>query len=235
MMRVKHDDGGWRMENGARVWFCAVLYLLSSILVFASNGCIAAGVAANKLIGPLPVEAKYVPAKEPLVVMVENYRRPSTAYTDDELLSRYIEGFLKGHQVAPLVESVKLRELRMDRPADFNKMSVAAVGRELGARQVLYVDVVNSDMESLMAGESLRGTTAVRVKVVDTETGDTLWPTDMADGYPLQQGVQFGKSQARSEMELKQGMYATLAEKIAKLFYKWKPDNEDPEGFVASQ
>jgi hypothetical protein len=213
----------------------SILYLLSSLLLIAASGCIAAGVFAHKVIGPLPVPAKYVPAKEPLVVMVENYRQPSSAYTDDELLSRYIEGFLKGHQVAPVGESAKVRELRMDRPNDFKNMSVAAVGREVGAKQVLYVDVVNNELETLMAGESLRGTTAVRVKVVDTNTGETLWPADMADGYPLQQGVQFGKSKARSEIELKQGLYATLGDKIAKLFYKWKPDEEEAEGFVADQ
>ncbi len=211
----------------------SILYLLFSIFVLISlPGCIAAGVAAHKLMGPRPVEAKYVPAKESLVVMVENYRRPSSALTDDELLSRYIEGFLRGHEVAPIIDSAKLRELRINRPDEFKQMSIAAAARAVGARQVLYVDVVQSELESLMAGESLRGSTAVRVRIIDAATAQTRWPTDMSDGYPMEQTVSFGKTKARSEQELKQGLYASLGDRISKLFYKWKPETEDPEGFI---
>jgi hypothetical protein len=242
-MRRTQEDRGWRIEDSdtSRPTSClsstlhalfSILYLLSSILFFTASGCVAAGVAAHKIMGPAAIEAQYVPAKEPLVVMVENYRRPSSALTDDELLSRYIEGFLRGHEVAPLIESSKIRELRINRPDEFKKMSITAVGREVGAKQILYVDVVNSELESLMAGESLRGSTTVRVRVIDAETGQTRWPTDMADGYPLEQSLSFGKTTARSEQELKQSLYVSLGDRIAKLFYKWKPDTEDPEGFL---
>ena len=211
-----------------------ILNILSSILFLnVAAGCVAVGVATHKILGPPPVEAKYVPAQEPMVVMVENYRRPSSALTDDELLARYIEGFLRGHEVAPVVDSAKIRELRINRPEEFKRMSIAAVGREVGARQILYVDVVQSELESLMAGELLRGSTGVRVRVIDAETGETLWPTDMSEGYPLEQSESFGKTQARSEQELKQGLYAQLGDRIAKLFYKWKPDEHEPEGFIA--
>jgi hypothetical protein len=210
----------------------AICWLLFSILLVSLSGCIMAGVAAHKLMGPPAVPAKYVPAREPMVVMVENYRRPSSAYTDDQLLTRYIEGYLRGHQVAPIVESANVADLRVNHPEEFKKMSVAAVGREVGAKQILYVDVIQNDVETLMAGEALRGATAVRVKVVDAETGETRWPDDMAEGYPLDQSVQFHKNQARNEQDLKAGIYAQLGDRIAKLFYKWKPENDDPEGFV---
>jgi hypothetical protein len=126
-----------------------------------------------------------------------------------------------------------VRELRQEHPDAFKNSSVAAIGREVGARQILYVDVVHNEVESLMAGESLRGSVGVRIKMVNAENGETLWPIDMAEGYPLDQSVQFGKTKVSSEMDLKQDLYASLGEKIAKLFYKWKPDNEEPEGFVA--
>ena len=211
----------------------SILYLLSSTFFLTAAGCVTVGVATHKIMGPPAVEAKYVPAKEPMLVMVENYRRPASALTDDELLSRYVEGFLRGHAVAPLVDSAVIRELRIDRPDEFKRMSIAAVGREVGAKQILYVDVVQSELESLMAGESLRGSTGVRVRVIDAETGETRWPTDMSEGYPVSQSVNFGRTQARSEQELKQGLYASLGDQIAKLFYKWKPDENEPEGFIA--
>ena len=36
----------------------------------------------------------------------------------------------------------------------------------------------------------------------------------------------------RDESELRQAMLADMGDKIAKLFYKWKPDEETPEGTV---
>jgi hypothetical protein len=209
-----------------------LLYLLLSTCLIITSGCTAVGVGAYKLMGPPAVPAMYIPAKEPLVVMVENYRRPSSAYTDDQLLTRYIEGYLRGHDVAPIVESANVADLRVNHPEEFKKMSVAAIGREVGAKQILYVDVIQSDVETLMAGEALRGATAVRVKVVDAQSGETRWPGDMAEGYPLEQSVQFHKNKASNEQDLKAGIYAQLGDRIAKLFYKWKPENQDPEGFV---
>ena len=36
------------------------------------------------------------------------------------------------------------------------------------------------------------------------------------------------------ETEVKQEIYQALGWKIARLFYKWKPEHEEPSGFVAN-
>ncbi|HEX8522562.1 MAG TPA: hypothetical protein VF669_09925, partial [Tepidisphaeraceae bacterium] len=171
-----------------------------------------------------------VPQPQPLVVLVEDYHR-STALTDDEMISRVIEDQIKARVKAPLVDSAKVRELRMSSGEKFKTLSVADVGRQVGAAQVIWVDVIDRNFESLLGGEQLRGDVAARVKVVDARNGETLWPTDMAEGYPVSTSMNWGSGNASSEAELKQRLYRGLGDKIAKLFYKWKPEYEEPEGF----
>src|SRR5438477_5408747 len=183
---------------------------ITLLLLIALPGCAAAGVAAYKVMGPPDVPAQYVPAHQPLLVIVENYRRPSAALTDSDLLARYIEQNLNEHQTAPIVATSKVYELKSSRPEDFRKMTVAQIGREVGARQILYVDLTDATVEPLVGGEALRGSAAARVKIIDAG-GQTLWPKDMTDGYPVDHAMQWTHaSDTRSEIEIKQELYQTL-------------------------
>src|SRR4029079_206417 len=123
------------------------------------------------------------------------------------------------------------RELRHSR-GDYRTMSIKAIAQAIGAKQVLYVDIVHSTVQQLMGGEWLRGEAAAHVKVIDGETGETRWPTDMAEGYPVESSVQWGTSDLRNEAALQQAVLAPLADKISKLFYKWKPEETEAEGFT---
>jgi hypothetical protein len=201
-----------------------------------AGGCAAAGVAAYKVMGPADVPAKYVPAKEPMLVLVENYSRPSSAFTDSELLSRFLVSNLKTNNVAPIIDLNTLREFQASHASELHDLSVAALGRQLGAKQVLYIDVTKNDIEPLLGGETLRGEAAVRVKIVDVATGETRWPLEMSEGYPLSFSTSLGSAtRGESEIALKQRMYANLGDRIAKLFYKWKPEETPPEGFTETQ
>ena len=53
--------------------------LLATALLPA--GCNVVGVVAYKVAGPPKVPAKYVPPKEPMVVLVERYNAPSASVT----------------------------------------------------------------------------------------------------------------------------------------------------------
>jgi len=202
------------------------------VIACALGGCSAAGAIMHKVAGPPAVPAKFVPAPKPLLVLVENYSRQSSGHADEDLLARYVEGELKEHKVAPVVDSTKLRELRMARPGDFHELSISNLGRKVGAEQVLYVNIVESRIEPLLGDESVRTQTSVRVKMIDVSNGETRWPTDMEAGFPLEYKSEWGTGIGRSEMEIKQGIYRALSDRIAKLFYKWKPDQEEPEGFI---
>jgi hypothetical protein len=219
------------MEDGKnhrwRSFVFAILYPLSTILVFSAlTGCQAASVAYYKIHGPPWVEAKYVPDKtSPMLVLVENYRAPSSAYSDADLLTRYLSLELENHDVAPLVAGEKLHDVQTTRPAEFAGMSTAAIGRATGAAQVLYVQLLSNTVEPIAGGQGLRGEARVRVKVVDTETGELRWPTDLSEGYALGTSTTLGTDQTTGNaMAIRQSMYHKLADDIAKLFYKWQPE-----------
>jgi len=215
-----------------KYWIAILGVSFSIFLMLMASGCVAFGAVAHKVMGPPWIPAKYVPPPEAsVVVLVEDYHR-SSAYTDDEQISRFVEEQMKGHLKSPVVDSSKVRELRLSKADQFKTMTVAEVGRQVGAQQVIWVNVVERNIESLLGGEQLRGDVSARVRVIDSKSGQTLWPMDMAEGYPLSSGVNFGSGTPTSEADMKQTLYHALGDKIAKLFYKWQPENEEPEGFT---
>ena len=63
------------------------------------------------------------------------------------------------------------------------------------------------------------------VRVVDARTGRTRWPEDVSGGYPVAVETAFVEMSDEAElMRARQGAYRAMADQIAKLFYKWKPE-----------
>ena len=86
-------------------------------------------------------------------------------------------------------------------------------------------------------GDALSGQIAASVKVVDVASGDTLWPTDIAEeaGYPVSASTKLGTGGraggAGSVADVRQHLYLQLSDEIARLFYKWQPEYDEPGGF----
>ncbi len=202
---------------------CAVCIILPLLLLPAS-GCTAASALQYKIAGPPAVDAQYVPAKEPMLVLVENYRASAGGYSDAEMLARHLVIELKQHKVAPVIPMEALYALRTNKGEPYRKMSMAAVGREVGARQVLYVDVQQSSIGATPGSELIKGRVAVQVRVVDVETGATRWPTEATEGIPLAYETPLPRADENAtEAIIRQRMHANMAIRIARLFYKWKP------------
>jgi hypothetical protein len=194
------------------------------MLLLLLGGCTVLGVAAYKFAGPPPVEAQYTPAKVPMLVLVENYQRQSSGRANADLLARYVSDQLSDHDVAPIIPPQELDDLRTSHP-DFSTMSMSAIGKALAAEQVLYVQMIRDDVAPLVGGESLQGEMRMRVKIVDVASGETLWPTDLSDGHEIALSTQLGSDAGgRTAREVQQRLDASLADEIAKLFYKWKPE-----------
>jgi hypothetical protein len=198
-------------------------------LLLTLIGCNAVSAIQQKVTGPPAVDAQYVPAQEPMLVLVENYRSPS-AYSDTEMLARYLTDELTKHNVAPLVPMRTLYALRTNKGDDFRKMSMAAVGRETGAKQVLYVDVQQCGIGATTGSELLKGRIAVQVRVVDVDTGATRWPPQATEGIPLSYETPLPRADVNtSEAMVRQNMHEAMASRIARLFYKWKPEDFSEE------
>jgi len=204
-----------------RTLFC----LLTVALALPSlAGCNVGGAIGYKLFGPPAVEAQYVPPQEPMLVLVENYRGSAVRTADAETLGRYLMVELENHKVAPLIPVDKVYELRTSNPAAFKKMSMAALGREVGAKQVLYVDLQDCTIGAPPGSELLKGRVAVQVRVVDVETGATRWPAEATDGIPMAYETPLPRADENAtEAIVRARMHFGMAERIAKLFYKWKP------------
>ncbi|MGH7214506.1 MAG: hypothetical protein ACREIT_07070 [Tepidisphaeraceae bacterium] len=213
----------------ARAAWLIVFYSAFRILPVAFlPGCVAAGAIAYKVVGPPAVEARHVLAKEPTLVMVENYRQPSGSATDAEVLGRHVVVELMKHDLAPTVDVNTLYDLRQRDPKAFRTMSIDAVGRKLGAGQIVYIDLTQCAIEGTLGGDMVKGVMSARVRVVDVETGKTLWPEEGGDGFPLSAGIPFTPvGQGTDESSIRQRLCASMADQIGKLFRKWKPDDLD--------
>jgi hypothetical protein len=210
-----------------------IYHLPFAILLLLLSGCQVLGVLAYKVHGPPKVPAQYVPAKKPMLVLVENYEHQSSVNAHADLLAHMLVKELGERKIAPLVSLETLQALRDDKPAEFPKMSMASIGREVGADQILYVQLHRSDVTPMAGGNSLTGQTAASVKVVDVPSGDTLWPggAGAEAGYPVAAATKLGTNSGANVADVRQRMYAQLSHDIAKLFYKWQPEEDEPEGF----
>jgi hypothetical protein len=224
MVAERVEGGGWKVEESRTALRATLYLLLSTLSVATATGCEAAGAIHYKLAGPPAVEARYVPAKEPMLVLVENYKATTTGFSDAEALARHLFLELKGHDVAPLVPMDKLYALRTDKGEAYRKMSMAAVGREVGAKQVLYVDVQQSSIGAPPGSELMKGRIAVQVRVVDVATGATRWPNGATEGIPLAYETPLPRAdETATEAIIRQRMTSGMAIRIGRLFYKWKP------------
>jgi hypothetical protein len=228
-MKERIENRGCGIDKGQRL-ARAILYPLSSILLCtALVGCNIANAVAYKVSGPPAVEAKYVPAQEPMLVLVENYRTTG-AYSDSEVLARHLMLEFTEHKIAPLVPLEDLYTLKTNKGDAYHKMSIASVGRETGAKQVLYVDVKDSSIGATSGSELMKGRINVQVRIVDVDSGATRWPTEAAEGIPMGYETPLPRADENTtEAIIRNRMYANMANRIGRLFYKWKPDETGEE------
>jgi len=192
-------------------------------------GCAMVGLLADKALGPPETPAVYKPDKKPMLVMVESYKQQSVLESPSDELAQDLSELIKKHSVSPIVDPMKLLEYRTEHADRYGTMPVQTIGRELGASQVLYVNIKGVDVGTPTGGDVYSGTVDVRVKVVDVSTGRTLWPTGTSDGYQVK--VDEGDamvlaSEAPSKHAVQSAMLDDLADQIVHLFFAYTTDND---------
>src|SRR5947209_17437620 len=116
-------------------------YCLLPTAFCSLSGCNIGGALAYKVLGPTKVKADYAPPKEPLLVLVENYRHSADLQPAADQLGNLVVEDLKAHKVGPIVDSNALYTLRSERPNEYQKMKIPDIARYVGAKQVIYVDL----------------------------------------------------------------------------------------------
>jgi PBP1b-binding outer membrane lipoprotein LpoB len=199
--------------------------LLLPLLLFVP-GCLVVGAVTEKVMGPADVKAKYVPPQEPMLVLAENYQHPSEIMVESEQLVQKVAQLIKDHKVAPLVDPTAPFNLKASKPAEYQQMTIAQIGRTLGAKQVLYINIDQSNVFVAQASEMLKGKAMVHVRIVDTESGNTSWPDEgAAEGYPLVvETPMIREGKGVNEPAVRLQLQEAMGEKIAQLFYTYKPE-----------
>lgn len=198
------------------------------LLCLAAGGCNAVGAIAYKAVGDPKNPAEFKPAQKPTLILVENFQNPDLYHAPSLQVARDVEQELSENKVAPVVSREKLDDLRTNDAAAYHKMNIPAVGRAAGAKQVIYVNLVKFSAEPPLGGSEMSGLAEARVKVIDAESGRTLWPPDSSEGREVryetrhEEAVDFSSRPAVQE-QISHG----IATKIARLFYAAaEPENE---------
>jgi len=156
-----------------------------SLIALFTGGCVLLGGAIYKTTGPAMVSAKFTPSKVPTLILVENYVYEPDGSIESERIARYLADDLNEGKVVPLVDNARLDHVRDADPDGYKKMSIAEIGRETGAAQVIYVNLENFSIEAPLGSEKVKGTASLKVRVINANNGQTLWPLDAAQGEPL--------------------------------------------------
>jgi hypothetical protein len=195
------------------------------------TGCGIASIGANALGVDSTVKPKYVPAKEPLLVMVEN-TGSDEAGDDASHVQLALAKSLDDNKVAPMIDQQKLEQLRDSHPADFHKMPIDAVGRAVGAKQVLYVNLTESKIDDPNGGATINGEMIAKVLIVDAQTGETRWPADEHDGDLIKVEIPLKQSNSDADiLKMRRDLGDKLADQISKLFHPYPDKDETIDSF----
>ena len=177
-----------------------------------------------------PVKAKTTINKaDPIVVFVEGMENPAEFEPIADEMAINLTRNLHAHNLAPVIDYRKMLDLRATE-SKIETMSVAAIGRRVGAKQVLYVNFKHAKVEIPPGHDIYTMDFDLRVSLVDVATGHTLWPPDSSGGYPLHPDM--GMVRVEPEISLagvRSQALQDLADQITRLFITYHPSDNPSE------
>ena len=175
-----------------------------------------------------------LPAGKKVLVFPDDMLRPMSYPPAKRTLARKANALLVEKKlVAGTVPYDRLIDLQHD-DVNFNRRSVATVGRKLGADLVIYISIDEFALKDSPVGTLWHGRFAGKVRVVDVVKG-RLWPDESA-GFPVR--VEEPITENASETygtQLAQKLAERLAEEVVGLFHshyvdRHRPRQSEPRG-----
>jgi len=198
--------------------------LMAVCLGLGVGGCAVPSALMYKFMGPPPIQPKYAFPQKPLLVLVENAHSGSVAIPEADELSKVVYEELQTHKVAPLIDPAKVDDLRDRSGATFSKMTISDIGRELGAQQVLYLHVEQLDVQVPRGSEMVRLKIAIKAKVIDVPTAQTVWPmSGETEPYDYESGWQRADA-VTTQTALNHQILRESGEEISRWFYAYQPE-----------
>jgi hypothetical protein len=202
-----------------------VLLTLIAAIFAVSGGCNLFRFA-SQLGGKPDVPAEYTLINRPTLVLVKDPPDPMGYSGSSDMIAAHVEQELTARQLVPCVPSSKASDLRSSRPAGFTAMSPAQVGSTLGAAQVICIEILQCQVQREGATDMLKGEASASVAVIDVASGRIIWPADAYSGQMVTHQTAVLRLGDRNTLSsIQRNLDAGLAEKIARLFYKYSPDN----------
>jgi hypothetical protein len=201
---------------------------LSLVVLLLLSGCNVVGALASR-VAPAPMipAAFPLPAK-PTVIVVENYHNPASLRLESDAMARAVAIQLTDHGVGPIIDPGKLENLRQRDTTAYRSMPLDAIARAVGAEQVIYVNLERLELVEHLASEAPGGEAEARVRVVDAETGDALWPLDAAGGQSVTVSIDPQRVTADAPNgAVERMLHDALAVEIGKLFHDWQGESVD--------
>jgi len=193
-----------------------------AVLLVSVGGCNVAGPIYAFAEGPPTVEAQYVLPEESRVVVFIDDRanRLPRARLRTTIASRTTDLlFAEKQVVAEAIDPASAARLAAAEDLAGSLKSIDEIGRDVGADVVIYAVI---DRFSLAEEGVPRPVCVMRVKVIDVETGERLFPSDER-GRPVVARMGF-KSASAYDADRLRTLDTTLAEfagmRLAELFYE---------------
>ncbi len=193
-------------------------------------GCAVPGAIAYKVFGPPAIPARYTPPKtEPLVVLVEDAHSAGAGLPEAEELLQALNSDLTQHKVAPMVDPRKVHDLRDLNTQAFSKMSISEIGRRVGAKKIIYVNITQCDFVIPPSSDVMKLKLTANIKVVDAYSAEVIWPNNI-DGEVLHREGDFQRMTAdMTASNIRREALKEIGEEISRMFYEYKTDTMGEE------
>ena len=157
------------------------------VLTLSLSGCPIGAIYAL-IARPSPtvmVAAEYELPAGDLLIFVDSPAERTGLSGVGSMLSRELAREIRVHNLAPsVIPPAELAILRVS-IENFRQLDIAEVGRRVSAQQVLYVEVIEFSLGSLMDTLPGQGLVRVRVKVLDVEQNQRVWPEAKPFGHEV--------------------------------------------------
>lgn len=206
-------------------WIATVAGMACLLAVLALSGC--EGVSFIAQAFDDKVKPEFEPDEDkPLLVLVDD----STLALDDPSLPTFVAALI-GQQlvqekaVKTVIPPEKIAAYAQQRADNFRRTPIDQVGRDLGAEQVIYVNLIKAGLN--MEPGVVRPDATAKVRLIDAKTGQRLFPLNIPDGRTVNVAIKArpatGENMRGESTVIRRELAQRLARDVARLFHKYKP------------
>ena len=208
------------------VWPVAA-WLAICVLMLSLSGCLLGpffALFANKS-PTVTVAAQYKLPAGNLLILVDSPAERIGLSGISPLLSGELASEISQQGLAPTtIPARELANLQIS-TENFDQLDIAQIGRRLSARQVLYVEVIEFTLGTLVDSSVGRGVVRARVKVFDVGLNQRVWPKTKPLGEEVIVQTPFREPSGK---DYRQEFTQDLCERTAVAIIKLFREHEEP-------